>query len=161
MSHWFCSRPVISATLLIMGPHWDFFGYLVLLCATDILQLWIWRASSYTYTSSSSMGGCWGGPTHSTGSVSEWLVGLNSLPVLLHLHYQHNLFSTSCIISPSAAGNKGWVQLLFSATHGCFTSIHITRAIYFVTQASSSAQSPKHCTQWGAEPAFLLPWPLC
>lgn len=47
------------------------------------------------------------GSTHSPGSVSKWLVGLNSLLVLLHLHHQHNLFSTSCIIQQVQQATRG------------------------------------------------------
>lgn len=104
MHHHLLARPLVSATLWMLGPHWNSPR---LSCSCPAT----WRCCSFVSARRASShalayrrwGGCWGGAIHNPGSGP----GLVSLPILPHPHYQGELSCTDLTGSPLAAESKG------------------------------------------------------
>lgn len=62
-THWSGLRPPVSATLLLLGPHWDSLLILMVRCVVEILQLWSPGMAPSCAPADHKRGGCWGGPT--------------------------------------------------------------------------------------------------
>lgn len=128
---------------------------LLLFCVMEILQLWIWRTSPFMC-----QGGCWDGPTHSSGSGCEWLLGGWACCLSLVLHSRVSSPEPPrvvyCVYVVSNRG-QGWFSCSQGLRTGSLAPLPAGRALLFWPGKVQGLLS--WILQWGAGPALPLSWP--